>query len=262
VKKKLLIGLIAVFCLALAAAAFAEEREDGQAKSPLQTRKEVVKLKYIRAADAFQLLRAYSTLPREAMGPNSVFLGGNIVMSKDANQNEILVLTDLPEVVEKMLALIKEIDVRPAEIQFMVQIVVGSEASEDKGDEALKNDPVIRELRGVLKYKAFSMLDGTTLRVIEGERAEAKVGTKGEYSLRLVPKLIRDGATETIRADVEFYRPVWAPLAPNSQNAQMMNNDLVRTTLMLKPGEKTVVGVSKSDADKGLILIISGKVTK
>ena len=90
----------------------------------------------------------------------------------------------------------------------------------------------------------------------------AKVGTKGEYSLRLMPKLIRDGATETIRADVEFYRPVWAPLAPNSQNAQMMNNDLVRTPLMLKPGEKTVVGVSKSDADKGLILIISGKVTK
>jgi hypothetical protein len=246
-KKKMLVGLIAVFFLALAAAAFTE---DGQAKPEPPMRKEMVKLKYVRAQDAYQLLQAYTSR------------GGRITMSMDANQTNLLVLSDTPEVVDKMLALIKEIDVKPAEMQFLVQIVLGSEAAEDKGDEALKNDPVIRELRGVLKYKSFSALDGTTLRVIEGERAEAKVGTKGEYSLRLVPKLIRDGATELIRAEVEFYRPVWAPLAPNSQSAQMMNNDLVRTTLMLKPGEKTVVGVSKSDADKGLILIISGKVTK
>jgi hypothetical protein len=259
VKKKLLVVFISVFCLALAAAAFAE---DGQAKSEPQMRKEMVKLKYVRAQDAYQLLRAYSSASRPGMGQNPPFPGGNITASKDANQNEILVLTDVPEIVEKMLALIKEIDVKPAEMQFTVQIVLGSEAAEDKGDEVLKNDPVIRELRNVLKYKSFSALDGTTLRVIEGERAEAKVGTKGEYSLRLMPKLIRDGAIETIRVDVEFYRPVWAPLAPNSQNAQIVNNDLVRTTLMLKPGEKTVVGVSKSDADKGLILIISGKVTK
>lgn len=261
-KKKLLVGLIAVFCLALAAAAFAEDREDGQAKSEPQIRKEMVKLKYVRAQDAIQLLQAYISRPK-AVSTGGYFLPGMVQGARDANQNEILVLTDAPDVVEKMLALIKEIDVKPAEMQFMVQIVMGSEAAEDKGDDSLKNDPVIRELRGVLKYKSFSALDGTVLRVIEGERAEAKVGTKGEYSLRLTPKLIRDGTTETIRVEVEFYRPVWSQLAPNSQNAPvMMNNDLVRTTLMLKPGEKTVVGVSKSDADKGLILIISGKVTK
>ncbi len=35
------------------------------------------------------------------------------------------------------------------------------------------------------------------------------------------------------------------------------------STLTMKSGEKTVVGVSKmSDSDKGLILIISGKVVK
>ncbi len=249
-KKKLLMGLIAVFCLALAAAAFAEDREDGQAKSEPQMRKEMVKLKYVRAQDLQMLLSAYKT-------PRGIFQ-----WARDSNQNDIIVLNETPETVEKMLALIKEIDVRPAEMQFTVQIVLGSEAAEDKGDEALKNDPVIRELRSVLKYKNFSALDGTVLRVIEGERAEAKVGTKGEYSLRLMPKLIRDGATETIRAEVEFYRPIWAPMAPNQTGPQMINNDLVRTTLMLKPGEKTVVGVSKSDADKGLILIISGKVMK
>jgi hypothetical protein len=246
-KKNGIFLLAALFILVLAAAAFAE---DGQAKSEPQMRKEMVKLKYVRAGDAYLLLNAYTSRT------------GRVSMAKDANQNEILVLSDTPDVVDKMLSLIKEIDVKPAEMQFLVQIVLGSEAAEDKGDETLKNDPVIRELRGVLKYKSFSALDGTTLRVIEGERAEAKVGPKGEYSLRMMPKLIRDGATETIRAEVEFYRPIWAPMAPNQTGPQMINSDLIRTTLMLKPGEKTVVGVSKSDADKGLILIISGKVTK
>lgn len=249
-KKKLFMGLIAVFCLTLAAAAFAEDREDGQAKSETQMRKEMVKLKYIRAQDAFQLLNAYTSR------------NGRISMSMDANRTNILVLNDTTEIVDKMLALIKEIDIRPAELQFTAQLILGSEAPEDKGDESLKNDPVIRELRGVLKYKSFAALDGTILRVIEGERAEAKIGPKGEYVLRLEPKFIRDGTSEAIKADIEFFKPIWAPMAPNSQGPQMINNDLVRTTLMLKPGEKTVVGVSKSDADKGLILIISGKVTK
>ena len=247
-KKKLLVGLIAVFCLALAAAAFAEDREDGQAKSEPQLRKEMVKLKYVRAQDAYQLLNAYTSR------------NGRISMSMGANRMNILVLNDTSEIVDKLLSLIKEIDVKPAELQFTAQLILGSEAAEDKGDESLKSDPVIRELRGVLKYKSFVALDATILRVIEGERAEAKIGPRGEYILRLEPKFIRDGASEAIKAEVYFFKPIGTDMGP--QGSQTITSDLVRTTLMLKPGEKTVVGVSKSDADKGLILIISGKVTK
>jgi hypothetical protein len=250
VKRKLLVGLIVVFCLALAAAAFAEDREDGQAKPEPQMRKEMVKLKYVRANDAAQLLSAYRSM------------NGRISVSKDANQNEIIVMSDVPELVDKMLSLIRDIDVKPTEMQFTAQLILGAEAVEDKGDDALKNDPIIRELRGVLKYKTFIALDGTILRVIEGEMAQAKIGPRGEYVLRLSPNFIRDGAAETIKAKIELIRQIWAPMAPNQTNPQMINSELVSTTLMLKPGEKTVVGVSKSDADKGLILIISGKVTK
>jgi hypothetical protein len=249
-KRKWLVGWIVVFGLALAAASFAEDREDGQVKPEPQLRKEMVKLKYVRAQDAMMLLTAYK----------SNF--GRVQGAMDANKNEILVLSDAPEIVEKMLALIKEIDLKPSEMQFAVQIVLGSEAAEDKGDDALKNDPIIRELRGILKYKSFTALDGTLLRVIEGEQAEAKVGPRGDYVIRLRPKYVRDAAAESIKADIEFYKPVWAPMAPNQSGPQRINIDLIRTTLTLKPGEKTVVGVSKSDADKGLILIISGKVMK
>jgi hypothetical protein len=47
----------------------------------------------------------------------------------------------------------------------------------------------------------------------------------------------------------------------NATKADYITTDLIGTTLNIKPGDKTVVGVSKLDGgDKGLILIISGKI--
>jgi hypothetical protein len=61
-------------------------------------------------------------------------------------------------------------------------------------------------------------------------------------------------------------RTVFLPLAtdkkPESQVMQPTDVELISTTLLLKSGEKTVVGVSKSAGDKGLILILSGKPIK
>jgi hypothetical protein len=44
---------------------------------------------------------------------------------------------------------------------------------------------------------------------------------------------------------------------------QPTSKDLIRSFLNIKSGDRTVVGVSKLDGgDKGLILIISGKVVE
>jgi len=169
-----------------------------------------------------------------------------------------------------MLAIVRSIDVKPAEILFTIQLVQGTEADE-KGDEALKNDPLIKELRGVLKYKTFSLLDGTIMRVINGETAESKFGPKGEYTVSLRPYYTKDGTAETIKIQVRLGKLGWTTQStansekkgePGSVQTQQVAsfNELIRTTLQIKAGDKTVVGVSKSDGDKGLILILSGKV--
>jgi hypothetical protein len=221
-------------------------------------RTEIVNLKYINFQSIQQVLGVYSS-PYGKIRPQTNYFNGN--------QQGAIVIMDTPEIVDKILAVIKELDVKPVELQFTVQIIQGSEG-EEKGDEALKNDPVIRELRSVLKYKSYSLLDGTILRVIDGGRAESKVGPEGEYSLRLVPTLIKDGAVETIQVQIEFFVRQWIPQATKTEKGgestamQAYNNDLISTQLTLKAGEKTVVGVSKSAGDKGLILIISGKPIK
>ena len=241
------LGLITACLLTFSGLVFSAK--DGQQKiAPLQLkneqaqfRKELVKLKYIEAQDALQLLLAYRSY------------AGSISMARDANKNNILVLNDAPDIVEKMIALIKEIDVKPTELLFTVQLVLGSESGEEKTDDTLKNDPVIREIRNLLKYRIFSLLDTTLVRTTEREDSQVRFGKTGEYTLSLKPKYVRDEKEDYIQTEIQL----------RLSSAPPLNNTLILTTLSMKSGEKTVVGVSKmSDGDKGLILIISGKVVK
>ena len=217
-------------------------------------RTELIKLKYADIEAVTSILRAFQ----------SNF--GRVLPAGRAENT--IVVSDTPEIIEKMLAVVRDIDVRPAEVQYTVQLVQGTDTDE-AGDETLKNDPVIRELRGILRYKNFSLLDGTIMRVIDGETAEAKIGPKGEYAVRLRPKYTKEGAAETIQTEIQLGKLSWVSQQTTNtekkeetRSVQSRFNELIRTTLLLKAGEKTVVGVSKSDSDRGLILILAGKVVK
>lgn len=224
------------------------------AKAVAGMRTEIIKFKYADLFAVNSLLNAYK----------SVY--GRVSITSQSDKT--IVVTDTPEIVEKMISLVRDIDVKPVEIQFTVQLIQGNEA-EGPGDESLKNDPVIRELRSVLRYKSFSLLDGTLMRVIDGIESETKFGPKGEYALRLEPKYVKDGAAETIQTRIQLRKPEWinqkithTEKKEETQSMQMYYNNLIQTSLQLKAGEKTVVGVSKSDADKGLILILSAKIIR
>jgi hypothetical protein len=82
------------------------------------------------------------------------------------------------------------------------------------------------------------------------------LGKQGQYLLYLNPKYIKDEKEENIQTEIQF-----GYYFPGQQRTS-----LIESTLLMKPGEKTVVGVSKpqgmEDVDKGLILIISGKILK
>jgi hypothetical protein len=185
----------------------------------------------------------------------------------DTQRSNLLVVSDYPEFIDKILAVIKEIDVKPADIMFTAQLVVGSSAPSDKSDESLQNDPVIKELKGFLPYKSFNQLDANLIRTIDGERAQMTLGKRAEFMLELRPNYTKSGETEYIQIDLQLlllkilvgedHQPQLIP--PGEGKAQ----SLIRTTLSIKSGEKTVVGVSKLDGgDKGLILILSAKVIK
>ena len=237
-------------------AAAQQAQSSGQAQN-LETkplRKEIVKLKYVRAQDIQNLLYAY--VSRE----------GHIQFNP--NMPSILSVSDTPENVEKILAAVREIDVKPADVLYTVQLVLGSE-TDTTTDAELKNDPIIKELGKLLRYKGYTLLDSTLVRVINRERASVVLGPKAEFEFALMPDVAGDAKGPIIKTEVKLVQTVVkkSPTFTKPDGTEVLGGastshvTLIESALNIKSGERTVVGVSKLDGgDKGLILIISAKI--
>ena len=215
----------------------------GQEVRP-KMRQEIVKLKYIDKNEILSVLLTFAS--RE----------GRISPSPESG---LITVSDYPENVEKILEVIRKLDVKPADIQFSIQLVLGSAAGEEKSDEALLNDPVIKELKTLLKYKSFSLLDTSFIRAIDRESSQVTMGKDAELRLDLRPKYVQEEKEDLIQVEARLSKMQGFMQGQNTQ----LSTTLLTSNFTMKSGEKTVVGVSKMDGgDKGLILIISGKVIK
>jgi hypothetical protein len=244
--KKATVAILGLaFLLILTVGASAQESQDAKA-----LRKEVVRLKYVRAEAVRPLL--YTFLGR----------GGQI--QSNSNIPDVITISDTPENVEKILAAIREIDVKPADILFTVQLVLGSE-TDDTTDSELARDPIIRELRGLLRYRGYTLLDATLLRGVDEAPSEVVMGRKADFELYLRPVVAKEKPQDSIRIELRL-RQNTTEVVKNAEGKEVTrtnNKDLIRSNLNIKSGDRTVVGVSKLDGgDKGLILIISGKVVE
>lgn len=247
------IGILLVFVL-LSATGISAFALDGQIQKP-ELRKELVKLKYIRARQVHQLLSGYQSEY------------GQIRIEDGLN---IITIQDTPEIVDKMLSVIKEIDVKPVDILFTVEMIVGSFKEEGEevtvvgtkaSDKGLESDPLMKEMQRVMRFKTLNKIGSALLRVQDGKRSEQIIGGSGmEFMLRLRPRHIREEKGDAFQVELEL-RHERVRKAGNMM--QRENVSLIETALTLKSGEKTIVGVSKLDGgDKALVLVISGKIIK
>jgi len=240
----LVLCLLAGLALNLYASGQQKERE---------LRTETVKMKYIKAKQAWDILKGYETGY------------GRITWNDELN---ILTIRELPEVVDKMLSIIKEIDSKPADLMFTVDLILGSmtpeavpksiKSSLDIPDKGLESDPVIRELKKVLGYKYYSKIDTAFIRVQDGGQSQQMIGGPGfDFRLELNPDFVKDEKEDSIQLRrLHLGRYVWS-------QGKRQYSGLIETPLSLKIGERTVVGVSKLDGgENALILIISGKAIK
>lgn len=251
--KKTMIALVALaFTLAVAAPALAEDPAPAPAQAQKEEakdlRKELVRLKYVRADQIVNFLRAYTSRNGYVTSQNSLPF--------------VLTVADTPENLDKVLAVIRELDVKPADVLYTVQLVLGSEA-DAATDADLRNDPIIKELGKLLRYKGYTMLDATLVRTVNMDNAEVKFGPKAEFTLELRPEVAGDAKTPMIKTRVRLRQLVLpgSPETATMKPIQPVVNSLIESSLNVKSGDRTVVGVSKLDGgDKGLILIISAKI--
>ena len=223
--------------------AFAQQEK---AKGP-DLKQEMVRLKYAKPQEVQNLLRPYQNPYGQ--------------ISWNPGNDNLLVISDTPETLSRILAVIKEIDVKPVDLLFTIQLVLGSEAEDSKTDEALRNDPLIAELEKLLRYKNFTLLDSNLIRTLNQGRAEINLGRDTEFDLELRPRFIQEENDRLIQMEVRLRRIDKEIQTPAPGQNPVRATTLIETQLTMKSGEKTVVGVSKlNGGDKGLILILSGKV--
>ncbi|UCC39191.1 MAG: hypothetical protein JSV96_15510 [Candidatus Aminicenantes bacterium] len=241
-KKSVTSLLVFIFLAGITLNLYASTQES---KSKL--RKEIVQVKYINASMARDLLKSYSSR------------SGKIQAIYEKNA---LIIEDIPEVVEKLLSMLKEIDVRPLDLQFTVDLILGSLFSESKSgllERELRSDPVIRELQKLLKYQSFKRLDSSVIKVQDNKRSYQRMGGQGiGLLLRMAPRFIKEEKADTFQVELRLTKQEGI-----NKEGKEISSTLIDTTLTLKSGERTVVGVSKLDGgDKALILIVSGKAIK
>ena len=226
----------------------------GQQEKP-EMKKEFVKLKYIKVEQVQVLLRGFQSLY------------GRIFINDELN---VVTIQDIPEIIDNMLLLIKDLDVKPADILFTVDLILGSmnPGQEKTQDKKLASDPVIKELKRVLNYKYFKRIGTSLLRVQDGRESEHRIGGDGlDLELRLTPRHVKEEREDTFQLGVTLTQYIKAQREKTDKGfvtlAGAKRLGLISTTLAIKSGERTVIGVSRLDGgDKALILIISGKIVK
>jgi len=218
-------------------------------------RHEVIKLRFVKAKEIQPLLYGFAS-------PY-----GKIFWTE--NLPHVLTLNDLPSHVDKMLTAIKEIDIKPSDLLFTAQLILASE-SEEKTDSELQADPLIKELRRLLRYKSFTLMDSALIRAVDEESSTMIIGDAAQFKLEIQGNAtsVKGQALAVIQTDIRLLqiKEKVTPLVTAKDVSPpvvwgSISRELLRSHLNLKSGERAVVGVSRLDGgEKGLILIVSGKV--
>lgn len=206
----------------------------------------IVKVKYINADYAFSMLIRYCSKY------------GKIDWVRESNT---LIIEDTPEVVEKILSILKEIDVKPADMVIVADLILGStrSAPEASTERDLQSDPLVKELQDLLKFRSFRRLDSSIIKIQDNTYSQHRLGGKeGSFRLDLKPHYIQENKGDVLNVELRLFQ-----IKGMNPDGKEISTTLITTTLTLKSGERTVVGVSKLDGgDSALILILSGKVVK
>jgi len=224
-----------------------------------ELKKEFVKLRYADAKKVHQVLHVFQS-------PY-----GRISSNDDLN---VISIQDIPEIVDKMILLIKDIDVKPVDLLITVDLILGSMGSDEISEllelsgkkpskGKLESDPLIKELKNVLGYTDYHRIDSSFIRMQDGSYSDQKLGGRGlDLRLRLEPRYVKEEKVDTFQLELHLIQHISA-IKTKLIEKKEKEIILIGTTLTVKSGERTVVGVSKLDGgNRALILIISGKIIK
>ena len=211
-----------------------------------ELKKEIVKINYIEIITALSILNQYKSRWGKIQG---------------IRERNIIIIEDTPEFVDKLMTILNEIDSKPLDLEFKVDLIMGAirNIPKEEIDKELASDPLIKELKNLLHFNVFERLDTSIIKVQDNSRSHQRMGGMGmSFQLGLSPRYIKEDKTDSFQVELNLTQDKGF-----TPDAKQRNVTLLATKLTLKSGERQVVGVSRLDGgDKALILILSGHIYK
>ncbi|HEV8042350.1 MAG TPA: hypothetical protein VGP62_25970 [Bryobacteraceae bacterium] len=198
--------------------------------------------------------------------------GSNLLISTD---NEHIILSGAKEVVTGFEEIIKQLDVPPvaqSNVEIDAYMVVASAHADGHNPIPAELEPVVAQLKGLLSYKSFRLLDNFVLRARSGERGEnsgsvqpsspAPEGAKISYRFEFNRVRVDKGETARLVRFDNLHLNINVPVGVEANGNLRWSGAEIRTDVDVPEGKKVVIGKTSGieGADSALILVISAKV--
>ncbi len=172
------------------------------------------------------------------------------------SRTRALTIVDKPAVVDVMLKMVKQFDVKPPQLQFSVELVLAEKGGNQSIPPELK--PVAKQLKEVFSYNKFTVLDKAYVSVEANQESRMKIGGEGGYTVDMSTHMVQ-GEKSTVRLGFHLYNWEWVKRA--GKQPQGIQHTVVRTTVEMKDGETAILGASKINGEgKALITVVSMKM--
>jgi hypothetical protein len=198
--------------------------------------------------------------------------GNNLLISTD---NEHIILSGPKDAVTGFEEVIKQLDVPPvaqSNVEIDAYMVVASTRADSHNPIPAELEPVVAQLKGLLSYKSFRLLDSFVLRARSGERGEnsgsvepsspAPEGVKISYHFEFNKIRVDKGETARLVRFDNLRLDINAPVGINTKGEVRWSGASIHTDVDVPEGKKVVIGKTSGieGSDGALILVISAKV--
>jgi hypothetical protein len=198
--------------------------------------------------------------------------GNNLLISTD---NEHIILSGPKDAVTGFEEVIKQLDVPPvaqSNVEIDAYMVVASTRADSHNPIPAELEPVVAQLKGLLSYKSFRLLDSFVLRARSGERGEnsgsvepsspAPEGVKISYHFEFNKVRVDKGETARLVRFDNLRLDINAPVGINTKGEVRWSGASIHTDVDVPEGKKVVIGKTSGieGSDGALILVISAKV--
>jgi hypothetical protein len=176
-------------------------------------------------------------------------------------QNSIIIRGQ-PEIVARAEAAIKALDIAIPNVEFTIQLLLGSAQDLPEAKVPADLESTVRQLRGVFTYKSYRVLETQILRARgEGRGLEANGTLPGgttAFRLRFDPT-VKPGAEPHV---IQLYNLILGLRFPVVTDGKTNYEETsLNATLDLREGQKTVIGKANlRNSEDAIILVITPRM--